>query len=68
MTNVYIASEKITEIGGLNRTLDRIFTAKFCNDIVSVLMNDINASSFGEDIILRIRAVITVPFKGCGRN
>ena len=51
MTNVYNASEKITCIGELNGTLGRLFVVEFCNDIIFGLMNDIDASFFGEDII-----------------
>ena len=56
MTNVYIASEKITCIGELNGTLGRLFVVEFCNDIISGLMNDINASVFGEEIIGHTRS------------
>ena len=56
MTNVYIASEKITCIGELNGTLGRLFLVEFCNDIISGLMNDINALFFGEDIIGHTRS------------
>jgi len=56
MTNVYIAGEKITCIGELNGTLGRLFVVEFCNDIISGLMNDINASVFGEDIIGHTRS------------
>ena len=48
MTNVYIASEKITCIGELNGILSRLFVVEFCNDIISGLRNDTNASVFGE--------------------
>ena len=51
MTNVYIASEKITSIGELNGILSCLFVVEFCNDIIPGLMNDTNASVFGEDII-----------------
>ena len=51
MTNVYIADEKIMCIGELNGTLARLFVVEFCKDIISGLMNDINASVFGEDLI-----------------
>ena len=56
MTNVYIASEKITCIGELKGTLGRLFVVEFCNDIISGLMNDINASVFGEDIMGHTRS------------
>ena len=56
MTNVYIASEKITCIGGLNVSFGRLFVIKFCNDIIPGLMNDINASIFGEDMIRYTRS------------
>ena len=51
MTNVYIASEKITYLGELNGNLGCFFVVKFCNELISGLMNDIDASVFGEDII-----------------
>ena len=51
MTNVYIASEKITCIGELNGTLGCLFVVEFCNELISGLMNDIDASVFGEGII-----------------
>ena len=56
MTNVYIAGEKITCIGELNGSPDRLFIVEFCNDIISVLINDINASVSGEDIISHTRS------------
>ena len=56
MTNVYNASEKITCIGELNGTLGRLFVVEFCNDIIFGLMNDIDASFFGEDIIGHTRS------------
>ena len=56
MTKVYIASEKLSCIGQLNGTLKRLFAVKFCNDIISGLMNDIDASFFGEDIIGHTRS------------
>ena len=56
MTNVYIASEKITCTGELNGILSRLFVVEFCNDIISGLMNDTNASVFGEDIIGHTRS------------
>ena len=56
MTNVYIASEKITCIAELNGTLGRLFVVEFYNDIISGLMNDINASAFDEDIIVHMRS------------
>ena len=43
--------KKITCIGELNGTLGHLFVVKFCNDIISGLMNDINASISGEDIM-----------------
>ena len=49
MTNVYIASEKITCIGKLNGTLGRLFVVEFCNDIISGLMNGINALVFDKE-------------------
>ena len=51
MTNVYIASEKLSCIGQLNGTLERLFAVEFCNDIISGLMNGINASVLDKDII-----------------
>ena len=33
------------------RAFGHLFVVEFCNDIISGLMNDINASIFGEDII-----------------
>ena len=51
MTNVYIASEKITCIGELNGNLGCLFVVEFCNELISGLMNDIDASVFGEGII-----------------
>ena len=56
MTNVYIACEKITCIGELTGTLGRLFVVEFCNDVISGLINDINASVFGEDIIGHTRS------------
>ena len=51
MTNVYIASEKITCIGELNGTLGCLFVVEFCNKLIFGLINDIDASVFGEGII-----------------
>ena len=51
MTNFFIDSKKITCIGELKGTPGRLFVVEFCNDIISGLMNDINASIFVEDII-----------------
>ena len=56
MTNVYFAGEKITCFGELDGTLARLFVVEFCNDIISVLTNDINASVFGKDIIGHTRS------------
>ena len=56
MTNVCIASKKITCIGELNGTLGRHFVVEFGNELISGLMNDINASVFGEDIIGHTRS------------
>ena len=51
MTNVCVDSKEITCFGELKGTLGRLFLVEFCNDIISGLMNDINASIFGEDMI-----------------
>ena len=56
MTNVYIASEKLSCIGQLNGTLDRLFAVKFCNDIISGLMNGIHASAFDKGLIGNTRS------------
>ena len=51
MTNVCVDSKKITCFGELKGTLGRLFLVELCNDIISGLMNDIDASVFGEGII-----------------
>lgn len=56
MTNVYIASEKLSCIGQLNGTLERLFSVEFCNDIISGLMNGINALVFCNDTIGHTRS------------
>ena len=56
MTNVYIASEKLSCIGQLNGTLERLFAVEFCNDIISGLMNGINASAFDKGVIGHTRS------------
>ncbi len=56
MTNVYIASEKFSCIGQLNGTLERLFALEFCNDIISDLMNGINASVLDKGVIGHTRS------------
>ena len=56
MTIVYIASEKLSCIGQLNGTLERLFAVEFCNDIISGLMNGINALVFDKDSISHTRS------------
>ena len=56
VTNVYIASEKLSCIGQLNGTLERLFAVEFCNDIISGLMNGINALVFDKDAIVHTRS------------
>ena len=56
MTKVYIAIEKLSCIGQLNGTLERLFSVEFCNDKISGLKNGINASVFGKDAIGHTRS------------
>ena len=56
MTNVYIVSEKLSCIGQLNGTLERLFAVEFCNDIISGLMNGINALVFDKHALGRPRS------------
>ena len=56
MTNVYIVSEKLSCTGQLNGTLERLFAVEVCNDIISGLMNGVNASVFDKDAIGHTRS------------
>ena len=56
MTNVYIVSEKLSCIGQMNGTLERLFAVEFCNDIIFSLMNGINASVFDRAAIWHTRS------------
>ena len=56
MTNVFIVSEKLSRTGQLNGALERLFAVEFCNDIISGLMNGINASVFDKDAIGHTRS------------
>ena len=51
MTNIYIASEKLSCIGQLNGNLERLFAVELCNDIISGLTNGINALVFDKDAL-----------------
>ena len=48
--------KKFSCIGQLNGTLERLFAVEFCNDIISGLMNGINALVFDKDAIGHTRS------------
>ena len=68
MTNVYIASEKLTPIGQLNGTLSSLSAVELGSVIISDLINDIDPSVFDKVIIGHMLSGSTGQIQHAKRN